>query len=226
MASIETKAKILAVATQLFNKKGVADITLRDIAEGCKISIGNLAYHFKNKDAIILEIFQQMEDERKALLSKVQFIPTFENIHEQVLSILKLSLKYKFFHVSTLYLVRSYPSIAKLHRLYIESHIQYIKAMLDYSVGVGNLQPEPIPGYYERMAELVWITLHFWLMQEEIRGSKGHNILQARQIMWEMVYPHLTEKGLPKLSVLMETKPKKAMVKSRSNSLQKKYSYQ
>jgi len=203
MATSETKRKILQAAVILFNQNGVAVVTLRDISDKTGISIGNLAYHFKNKDAIILELYSQMEEERNALLSKVQFIPSFENIHEQVQHILELSLKYKFFYVSTLYLVRSYPSIAKLHREYINSHIAYIKAMLDYSVGVGNLYAEETTGYYARLSEVVWSTLHFWLLQEEIRGSKKHNITEARKVMWELVYPHLTEKGKSKIASLV-----------------------
>jgi hypothetical protein len=160
-----------------------------------------------------------MEDERNALLSKVQFIPSFENIHEQVGHILELTLRYRFFYLSTLYIVRAYPNIAKLHREYIENHIAYIKAMLDYSVGTGNLHPEPFTGYYQRMAEVVWITLNFWLLQQEIRGNKKHRIEQARNIMWEMVWPHLTEKGRKKLSVLIKSSP---TLKSSSKTLRKK----
>ncbi len=206
MASAETREKIMQSAVHLFNTKGVADVTLRDISDKAGISIGNLAYHFKNKDSIILGLYSQMEEERNAILSKVQFIPSFENIHNQVLPILELSLKYKFFYVSTLYLVRAYPSIAKLHREYISNHIAYVRAMLDYSVGVGNLQTETVQGYYDRLAEVVWSTLHFWLLQEEIRGSKKHNIQEARKVMWELVYPHLTEKGRKKISNLMSEK--------------------
>lgn len=202
MASPETRKKILKVALTLFNSKGVADTTLRHISDKAGISIGNLAYHFKNKDAIILELYRQMEEERIALLSRVQLIPSFENIHEQVLYSLQLSLKYKFFYLSTLYIVRAYPTIAKLHREYINSHIAYIKAMLDYSVGIGNLQAEPQRGYYTRLSETVWLTLQFWLMQESIRGSKKHNIQQAREVMWSLVHPHLTEKGKAKIAGL------------------------
>lgn len=219
MATTETKKKILAASLLLFNRKGVADVTLRHISDKTGISIGNLAYHFKNKDAIILELYRQMEEERNSMLSKVQFIPSFENIHEQVLSILNLSLKYKFFYVSTLYLVRSYPSIAQLHREHIDSHITYIKAMLDYSVGVGNLHSEQTPGYYHRLAEVVWITLNFWLVQEEIRGSKTHHIEEARKAMWDLVYPHLTTKGKTKIASLTDnnTKKKPVLNKKKTN---------
>lgn len=220
MASVETRKKILQAATKLFNSKGVADVTLRDISDKTGISIGNLAYHFKNKDAIILELYSQMEEERNALLSKVQFIPSFENIHEQVLSILELSLKYKFFYVSTLYLVRSYPSIAKLHREYVNSHIAYIKAMLDYSVGVGNLHAEEVTGYYERLSEVVWSTLHFWLLQEEIRGKKTHQIDEARKVMWDLVYPHLTDKGRKKVAGMMnEVSSKKVSASTKKKTI-------
>ena len=205
MATTETRRKILEVAVALFNTKGVSDTTLRDISEKAGISIGNLAYHFKNKDAIILELYRQMEEERTALLSRVQHIPSFENIHEHVLFILQLSLKYKFFYLSTLYIVRSHPTIAKLHRDYINSHVEYINAMLDYSVGTGNLKPETEPGYYARLSEVVWSVLHFWLLKEEVRGSKTQDIQQARKAMWDLVYPHLTDKGRTKIDAFGQT---------------------
>lgn len=205
MATTETRKKILEVSMALFNSKGVADTTLRHISAGAGISVGNLAYHFKNKDAIILELYRQMEEERTTLLSRVQHIPSFENIHEHVLLILQLGLKYRFFSLSTLYIVRAYPEIAQLHRNYINSHIEYINAMLDYSVGTGNLKPGPDEGYYARLSEVVWSVLQFWLMKEEIRGTKMHDIQQARKAMWDLVYPHLTEKGRAKIDALSQT---------------------
>ena len=60
----KTKDKILNSARSLFNQRGVSDVTLRDIAEKVGISIGNLAYHYKNKDFMIAELFDKMEEEK------------------------------------------------------------------------------------------------------------------------------------------------------------------
>ncbi|MCG9910170.1 MAG: TetR/AcrR family transcriptional regulator [Flavobacteriales bacterium] len=190
-----TREKIIFAAVDLFNEQGISPVTLRDIAEKVNISIGNLAYHFKNKDFIIEEIFNIMENERQQRLSEVQMIPSFENANKQALAILKISLKYRFFFLDTLDIIRAYPEIAKLHRKQVESHIEYLKAILDYSVGSGNMEPEPYEGCYERLARTIWSVLQFWLMNEAIRGIKKHSANEARMTMWSLVEPHLTEKG-------------------------------
>jgi len=202
-----TKQKILQASLKLFNEKGVHSTTLRDVANAVGISIGNLAYHFKNTDYIIEELFKLMEAERGALLSTVQLIPSFENIHEQALPILKLSVKYKFVYVQSFDLLKDYPAIAKLHRQYIESNIGYMKAMLDYSVATGNMQTEPYAGFYMRLAENIWMVLYFWLSQEILRGNKKHDIEAARRAMWEMILPHLTEKGKSHIHPLLMLDP-------------------
>lgn len=190
-----TREKIIQESVYLFNEKGISPVTLRDIADRVGISIGNLAYHFKNKDFIIEEIFSIMETERQKRLSEVQMIPSFDNANRQTLAILKISYKYRFFYLDTLDILRAYPAIAKLHKKQVEDSINYVKAILDYSVGSGNMKPEPYPGCYRRLSETVWSIMQFWLMSEAIRGIKKHSANEARITMWSLVEPHLTEKG-------------------------------
>lgn len=190
-----TREKIIVESVELFNSRGISPVTLRDIADRVGISIGNLAYHFKNKDFIIEEIFRLMEEERQKRLSEVQMIPSFDNANRQTLAILKISYKYRFFYLDTLDILRAYPAIAKLHKKQVEDSINYVKAILDYSVGSGNMKPEPYPGCYRRLSETVWSIMQFWLMSEAIRGIKKHSANEARITMWSLVEPHLTEKG-------------------------------
>ena len=49
----KTKQKIILSALQLFNENGIANVRLQHIADEAFISIGNLAYHYKNKEAIV-----------------------------------------------------------------------------------------------------------------------------------------------------------------------------
>lgn len=192
---MNTREKIIQASVDLFNEKGITPVTLRDIADRVGISIGNLAYHFKNKDFIIIEIFKMMEAERQERLSEVQLIPSFENANRQTLAILRISLKYRFFYLDTLDILRAYPEIAKLYRKQVENNIEYIKAILHYSVGSGNMRTEPYEGCYRRLAETIWSVLQFWLLNEALRGVK-HSANEARITMWSLVQPHLTEKGL------------------------------
>jgi len=64
-----TKAKILAAALALFNDEGESNISSVDIASVIGISPGNLYYHYKGKDEIILALFEDFEDEIRQVLS-------------------------------------------------------------------------------------------------------------------------------------------------------------
>lgn len=200
-----TKQKIIDAAINLYNKKGVSAVTIRDIAGAVGISTGNLAYHFKNQDFIIAEAFRQMETERDQILTGVQEIPSFENVNLQILPLIRIAQKYQFFHLDSVHIFRTYPSIAELQRTYFENSIAYVKAVIDLSVAVGTFQPEPREGEYQRLSRTVWMLINFWLEQLTLRGSKQTRIDELRQSIWDLVIPHLTEKGRHQLAKLYKT---------------------
>ena len=183
----KTKQKILDASRKLFNEKGVSPITLRDIAEKVGISIGNLAYHYKNKDYIILELFENMEEEKTAILSGVQQIPSFVNIDRQVAPLLDISKKYRFFFLDSVQILRNYPLIAEKHKAYINDSIKYVKAVLDYSVGSGNMKPEEEEGLYWRLATTAWMNLYFWPAHMAIRGKQDPTMSEVKNMMWDVI---------------------------------------
>ncbi len=193
--SNSTKDRILNTAIRLFNERGMAAVSLREIAAEVGISPGNLAYHFKNQDALIEEAFHRMQAERDAILSGVQQIPSFENINEQIPPLLDIAQRYRFLHLDTVHLFRTYPEIAELQRSYFENSIAYVRAVIDHSVGAGTFRPEPRAGQYQRLAHTVWMLMTFWLEQQAVRGRKQLDVESVRQTIWDLVLPNLTEKG-------------------------------
>lgn len=200
--STATKQKILDIAADLYNRKGVSNVTMRDIAAEAGISPGNLAYHYRNHDFIIEALFRQMEQEREAILKGVQQIPSFENINHQILPLLETAQKYRFFHLDAVHIFRTYPAIAELQREYFNNSIQYVRAVIDLSVGMGTCLPEHRPGQFQRLAHTVWMLMTFWLEQLTIRGREDLGVAELQHSIWDLVVPHLTEKGRHQLQKL------------------------
>ena len=64
----KTKQKIILSSIELFNQKGLTNVRLQNIADQCGISVGNLAYHFSNKLAIIEVVDEILQSEIETIL--------------------------------------------------------------------------------------------------------------------------------------------------------------
>lgn len=201
LSKIDTKERILQTALRLFNEKGYTQVSMKDIAGHTGMSPGNLAYHFKSKELLLQALYDRLEDERQHYLAEVMQLPTFEHAHEKTAAILSLTYRYRFFYLHTLDIARESRSVAEALRHHIEAHIVYLKGMLDYGVGAGNLQARP-EGYHA-LAHTIWMVLFFYPLQQAIRHSQD-DWRSARLRMWQLLLPYATEKGKGKIEKLIQ----------------------
>jgi AcrR family transcriptional regulator len=64
-----TRERILDLSLRLFNDFGEPNVNTTIVAERMKISPGNLYYHFRNKDDIVLSLYEQFEREIQRVLA-------------------------------------------------------------------------------------------------------------------------------------------------------------
>jgi AcrR family transcriptional regulator len=62
LESMERKEQIYKTALELYSKYGYKDTTIKNISEESGISIGSIYHHYKNKEAILLELCEHMGD--------------------------------------------------------------------------------------------------------------------------------------------------------------------
>lgn len=65
----DTRARIQAVARELFTEKGVQQTSLRDIADRLGITKPALYYHFDSREALVESLLQPIVDETEAFLA-------------------------------------------------------------------------------------------------------------------------------------------------------------
>jgi len=97
---MKTRDKIIQTSIALFNEHGERNVTTNHIAAHLGISPGNLYYHFRNKEDIILSIY---EEYARSLLLEIfpQVSPDVEPLDAIILymdAVFQAMMKFRFFY--------------------------------------------------------------------------------------------------------------------------------
>ena len=200
-----TKEKIRAAALKLFNQDGFVNVRLQHIADEAFISVGNLAYHYHNKEAVLKALYEDLTQKQKNLLAEYRVVPLFDNINRLLVHTFQLQEIYLFFYLDTLELIRANPAISQAHRQHIDWQIGQLTTMLDFNVSRGAIRPEVMKGGIDQLATQIWMTTDLWRTQQLIRGigqPVEKNFLAA---VWLHFIPYFTDMGLLEYKQMLES---------------------
>lgn len=189
---MKKKEKIMEAATQLFNEKGYGTVNLKELAQTIGISRGNLTYHFKNKEALLEAIIKNMWERISQEKKKTRQMPSFENMHNQTQLYYSFQKKYAFVFLDTN--VRNHPSVKEQFKAMIERTIEDFRKMIAFGIQLGTIKEETIPGTYHSLSFSVWMLSFYWLSQQTTRDDNMET--DAEKIIWGLILPHMTEKGI------------------------------
>lgn len=204
MPKKSNKHIILETALDLFNANGVKNVRLQHISDASIISLGNITYHFRTKDDIILNLWNSIQQEQKVLMAEFIIMPLFADIDRYTSSLFELQLKYKFFYQDTLEIIRAYPSIAEIYRKHIHWQEQQILSAFKFNIARGVFNNEISTDEYERLARL-WVGLsEGWINRNMIVDDNQLSYPMFRNDLWLLLKGHMTSFGLEELNTLLE----------------------
>lgn len=203
----KTKQKIIQAAISLFNQNGVVSSRIQDIAEEAGISPGNLTYHYKTKKELMQSVFRYMIKTMEQMAFGNQIFVEGAEGMVVAKNFLEFQIKFRFFYLDTLEIIRAYPEIQASYQEQVAREINIIKNLIYFTAGKGYLIPEPTEGHYDALAQNAWTLLNFRLTKREIIGKEGFAIEEGLKELTVLYFPYFTEKGAAYFDTLksMET---------------------
>jgi AcrR family transcriptional regulator len=193
--TMTTREKIIHASIALFNRDGFGKVSLQAIADKASISQGNLTYHFRTKQALMLSILTHITEIKKVNNERV--LQLFGEL--DIMSIMKAYLQilqdFRFFYRDIYEISAIAPEALDLYKQQIDQFMTFGQNSLYMAIGKGLIHPEPHPGHYAYFAKNSWAVMHSWVTQREILGSEQVPITDALNAMLELHYFNLTEKG-------------------------------
>lgn len=191
------KQKIIKTAIQIFNDKGLAAVSMKQIADELGISAGNLSYHYKTKTVLLHAIRDQIADETRTFFLPNTYL-TLHHLEVMVNAFHEHALKYKFIFNDFAHIARHYPTVAKQHNDINFERLSQGKKLIDYYVDSERMKPEENGISYDYLVFSIWMMLTFWPVQEFALMTQDY-VLKDRELMdavWNLFLPCLSEKGL------------------------------
>lgn len=190
---MKTKERILQTSVELFNKNGVQAVTTNHISKAMNISPGNLYFHFKNKEEIILELFKRMNKETY-LLWKPKRKATSVNLIEFIDENFELYWRFRFFHREMYSLRRKDPQLAKLWKMHIKKMMRMMEILYKKWVKSGVMSP------MQSVEEMLFISevllaasTSFMQFFESADREPGHKSLErGKKHLVRLLKPYMT----------------------------------
>ncbi|HYJ63691.1 MAG TPA: TetR/AcrR family transcriptional regulator [Parafilimonas sp.] len=190
-----TKQRIIKISEKLFFENGIANVRLQQIADKANISVGHLAYHFKNKEAIVNAAYQQVFKALSEIFYgdvKTKDLTDFDELFEALFQLVNT---YPFCFNNVWEISRHHPLIKNKWDDFLNKKLLRTQKRLAFHIKRGVLKKESYKGEYKLLAQQLILNFHFRIPQQILSG-KSTSIKLFKDALWSLIYPYLTNKGL------------------------------
>lgn len=169
---MKTRDRIIETSLRLFNEEGEAHTTTLDIAGELDISPGNLYYHFKGKDQIIAELFEQFQ----LALSQTLNAPLEKPLHSSkdqiednwyyLYVVLEELYQYRFLYHNLDDILRRYPKLLREFRRIVGHKRAALRAIIGTLLDQSVISPPD--SQLEALVENMALQMTYWLSYERL----------------------------------------------------------
>jgi len=158
----DTRELIMETSLALFNQHGEGNVTTNLIAEEADISPGNLYYHFRHKQDIVLELFYRFAESLVPLIE----VPANTGIDAESLwfrlhVIFEVKGKYRFIYRNISDISERMPDVGKALRALLFREIRAVSALLSGLVTGGVMEADDLQ--QAMLVNQITLTLTYWI---------------------------------------------------------------
>jgi AcrR family transcriptional regulator len=194
----KTRVRIISACRQLFNERGLSNVTTADIANAVGINEGNLYYHFQRKEQLIETLFGEFETSlRQVAAAHLIYGGDSSRYADYLVGWFNLMWEWRLFYRDGVAVYQLAPSLrARVKALsdYGQDHIRRaMKGMI--RAGLIRASADEIEGLIVNS----WIVATYWI--DYLRSRHGITRITREHIAWgarqarSLFAPYLTPLG-------------------------------
>jgi len=193
VARATTKERIVDAAIELFNEQGTPAVSTNHIAEEAGISPGNLYYHFRNKEEIVLAAYERALEAYDAVWEQAEAAPpTPETMLRLLEGTFDAQWRFRFLQRELAWLVHRDEALGIRYRDVQGRRLAFFRSLIDAWIAAGIAKPLPP----ERLDDLVlasWVVGDQWLAYLQATGLAADEaqVRRGARLVLEVLRPHL-----------------------------------
>ena len=192
------KDRIIEEAKRLFTEKGYDQVSLRGIAQAAGTTIGNLTYHFPQKEDLIEEI--QKDIQTFFLKEMTTIIETGGYSVEGLVHLLVMAQSSQegasFYFSNMVELCKNFEPIAKNTIIFRQRLFEYLVKCFGALKAEGLLRGDIKPRQYETLAYIIVMMATFWIQNHSLYYDPDLPKIGLTQAASDLLRPYFTDIGL------------------------------
>ncbi len=196
------KARIVSAAIELLNELGPHKVTTNHIIDALGISPGTLYYHYRNREQIILSIFQQISEDFDALFIENPPSDQITGLLTMIEKIYRLYFKYRFFYLNLSMLLDRDPVLAEAYRENYRIKRKKLEGLFSSLEEQGFIRPFESAEERDIFLQNQWLINDYWLSFQKAVGISDAEEMISKGILGYLAFirEYLTPRGRRALS--------------------------